>query len=162
VTDRSKTYVKNILSKISGEHFKNYPVKKIINTKSGIDLYYGGRSELFHYDKVVLATHADEALSIIENPTEEKKKILVNFSYKENYAYIHTDKTIMPKNKNAWCSWNSSMDKDVVEKNSITYWLNLLQNLKCEEDIFLTLNPHIEIEKSKILKKVWMGKPYFF
>ena len=161
VSNRSKTYVKNILSKISGEHFKNYPVKKIINTKSGIDLYYGGSSELFHYDKVVLATHADEALSIIENPTEEEKKILVNFSYKENYAYIHTDKTIMPKNKNAWCSWNSSMDKDVVEKNSITYWLNLLQNLKCEEDIFLTLNPHIEIGKSKILKKVRFTHPYF-
>ena len=92
---------------------------------------------------------------------KRKKKILVNFSYKENYAYIHTDKTIMPKNKNAWCSWNSSMDKDVVEKNSITYWLNLLQNLKCEEDIFLTLNPHIEIEKSKILKKVRFTHPYF-
>ena len=58
----------------------------------------------------------------------------------------------MPKNKNAWSSWNSLMDKNNVENNSITYWLNLLQNLKCEENIFLTLNPYFKIDKSKIKK----------
>ena len=161
VTNRSKTYVEKILSKISGEHFKNYPVKKIKRKSNGIDLYYGGESEFFNYDKVVLATHADEALSIIDNPTDNEKKILSNFSYKENIAYIHTDESIMPKNKNVWSSWNSSIKKNEIEKNSITYWLNLLQNLKCEENIFLTLNPYFEIDKSKILKKVKFTHPYF-
>ena len=161
VKDRSRTYVENILSKISGEHFKNYPVKKIKSKNNGIDLYYGGDSEFFNYDKVILATHADEALSLIENPSENERKILTNFSYKENIAYIHTDETIMPKNKKAWSSWNSSINKDEIEKNSITYWLNLLQNLKCEEDIFLTLNPHLEIDKTKILKMVRFTHPYF-
>ena len=161
VKDRSKTYVENILSKLSGEHFKNYPVRKIKSKNNGIDLYYGGDSEFFNYDKVVLATHADEALSLIENPSEDEKKILTNFSYKENIAYIHTDETIMPKNKKAWSSWNSSINKDEIEKNSITYWLNLLQNLKCEEDIFLTLNPYFKIDDSKILKKVRFTHPYF-
>ena len=161
VTNRSKTYVEKILSKISGEHFKNYPVKKIKRKSNGIDLYYGRESEFFNYDKVVLATHADEALSIIDNPTDNEKKILSNFSYKENIAYIHTDESIMPKNKNVWSSWNSSIKKNEIEKNSITYWLNLLQNLKCEENIFLTLNPYFEIDKSKILKKVKFTHPYF-
>ncbi len=63
------------------------------------DLYYGGENEFFDYDKVVLATHADEALNLIENPTEDEKNILSNFSYKENIAYIHTDQRAMPKNK---------------------------------------------------------------
>ena len=161
VTNRSKTYVENILSKISGEHFKNYPIKKIRRKSNGIDLYYGGESEFFDYDKVILATHADEALSIIDNPTDDEKKILSNFSYKENIAYIHTDESIMPKNKNAWSSWNSSIKKNEIEKNSITYWLNLLQNLECEENIFLTLNPYFEIDQSKILKKVKFTHPYF-
>ena len=57
--------------------------------------------------------------------------------------------------------WNSSIKKDEIEKNSITYCLNLLQNLKCEENIFLTLNPHFEIDESKILKKVRFTHPYF-
>ena len=96
---------------------------------TGIDLYYGGESEYFNYDKVVLATHADEALSIIDNPTDQEKNVLSNYKYKENIAYVHTDEKAMPKNKKAWCSWNSSIKKDEIEKNSITYWLNLLQNL---------------------------------
>jgi predicted NAD/FAD-binding protein len=161
VKNRSRTYVENILSKISGEHFKNYPVKKIKSKTDGVDLYYGGESEFFDYDKVILATHADEALSIIESPSEEEKKILSNFSYKKNIAYIHTDESIMPKNPKVWSSWNSSIKKDEIEKNSITYWLNLLQNLKCEENIFLTLNPYFEIDQSKIIKKVTFTHPYF-
>ncbi len=161
VSNRSRTYVENILSKISGEYFKNYSIKKIKIKNTGIDLYYGGESEFFDYDKVVLATHADDALSIIDKPTDEEKDILSNYKYKENVAYIHTDIRAMPKNKNAWCSWNSSIKKNEIEKNSITYWLNLLQNLKCEENIFLTLNPHFEIDESKVLKKVRFKHPYF-
>ena len=161
VSDRSRSYVQNILSKISGEHFKNYIVNKIKSKSSGIDLYYGGESEFFNYDKVVIATHADEALSIIDNPTNEEKEILSKFSYRENIAYIHTDKTAMPKNKKAWSSWNSSLKKDEFNTSSITYWLNLLQNLRCNENIFLTLNPYFEIDQSKILKKVKFTHPYF-
>ncbi len=161
VSKRSRTYVENILSKISGEHFKNYKVTKIRCNTNGIDLFYGGESEFFNYDKVILATHADEALSIIEDPSQDEKKVLSNFSYKENIAYIHTDEKIMPKNIKAWSSWNSSIKKNEIEKNSITYWLNLLQNLQCEENIFLTLNPYLEIDSSKILKKVKFTHPYF-
>tara|TARA_Y100000816_G_scaffold288310_1_gene272638 strand:- start:702 stop:1940 length:1239 start_codon:yes stop_codon:yes gene_type:complete len=161
VSNRSRTYVHNILSKISGEHFKNYKINKIKSKNLGVDLYYGGENEFFNYDKVVIATHADEALSIIENPIEKERKVLSRFRYKENIAYIHTDETAMPKKKKAWCSWNSSLKKDEIEKNSITYWLNLLQNLKCDENIFLTLNPYFEIDQTKILKKVKFTHPYF-
>ena len=160
VSNRSRSYVEKIISKISGEYFKNYEVKKIHRKTSGIDLYYGGANEFFNYDKVVIATHADEAISLIDKPTQEETEILSNFSYKENIAFIHTDKRVMPKNKKAWCSWNSSVDKK-DNKNSITYWLNLLQNLKCNEDIFLTLNPYFEIDDSKVLKKVKFTHPYF-
>ena len=161
VSNRSRNYVNKVISQLSGEHFKNYKVTKIKRNSSGIDLYYGGKSEFFNYDKVVIATHADEALSLLEEPTEDETKILSNFSYKENIAYIHTDIRTMPNKKKVWSSWNSSIDKDNIGKNSITYWLNLLQNLKCKEDIFLTLNPYFEIDKSKVLKKVRFTHPYF-
>ena len=161
VSNRSRTYVNKIILKISGEYYKNYKIKKIIRKSSGVDLYYGGKSEFFDYDKVVIATHADEALELIENPTEDEKNILSSFSYKENTAYIHTDTRAMPKNKKAWCSWNSSIDEQNTKKNSITYWLNLLQNLKCKVNIFLTLNPYFNIEETKILKKVRFTHPYY-
>ena len=161
VSNRSRTYVNKIISQISGEHYKNYKVTKIKRKSSGIDLFYGGESEYFNYDKVILATHADEALKLIENPTEDEKSILSNFSYRENMAYIHTDERAMPSNKSAWSSWNSSIDNKDLEKNSITYWLNLLQNLKCGENIFLTLNPYFKIDEKKVLNKVKFTHPYY-
>ena len=161
VGNRSKTYVDKIVDKISGEHFKNYNISKVVRNDFGTKIYYGGENEFFDYDKVVIATHADEALNIIENPTIEEEKILKNFKYRENTAIIHFDDSIMPKNKKAWCSWNSSMSKDNIEKTSVTYWLNKLQNLKIDKDIFLTINPFREIPKEKIFKKVKFTHPYY-
>jgi predicted NAD/FAD-binding protein len=161
VTNRSRSYVNKVLGKISGEYYKNYAVNKIKRRESGIDLYYGDKSEYFSYDKVVLACHADQSLSLLDDPSDEEKQILSNFSYKENIAVIHTDQNIMPNNKNVWSSWNSSIDKNNLENNSITYWLNLLQNLKFDQNIFLTLNPYLNIDENKILKKVKFTHPYF-
>mgnify|MGYP001165416054 FL=1 len=161
VSNRSRTYVNEILSKISGEYYKNYKINLVKRLSTGVQVYYGDNNEFFDYDKVIIATHANEALSLIDQPTMEEKDILSNFSYKENLAVIHTDNNVMPKNKNVWSSWNSCLNDKKLEINSLTYWLNLLQNLKCEEDIFLTLNPFMEIKESKILKKVKFKHPYF-
>ena len=161
VSNRSRTYVNKVLSNISGEYFKNYKINLIKRQPSHVHIYYGQKNEFFEYDKVVLASHADEALNIIEKPSEEEKKILQNFSYRENLAVIHTDETVMPKNKNAWSSWNSIVSEGKDSKNSLTYWLNLLQNLKCDQNIFLSLNPFLKIQENKILKKVKFTHPYY-
>jgi uncharacterized protein len=161
VANRSKTYVNKIVNQISGEHFKNYNINKIIRNESGVKIFYGENNKFLDYDKVVIATHADEALKIIEAPTKDELLILKNFRYRENTAVIHFDETIMPINKKAWCSWNSSMDKDDIKKTSVTYWLNQLQNLKIEKDIFLTINPYRIIQKNKIFKKVKFTHPYY-
>ncbi len=161
VANRSKSYVNKILSKISGEYFKNYKINNIKRTSSGVQVYYGVSNEFFCYDKVVIATHANEALSIIKNPLEQEKNILSNFKYKENIAIVHTDENVMPKNRKVWSSWNSCIKSENPEKNSLTYWLNLLQNLNCNKNIFLTLNPTSQISENKILKKVRFTHPYF-
>ena len=161
VSNRSKTYVDKILKQISGEYFKNYKINRIKRYLNGAQVYYGNENEFFSYDKVIIATHADEALKLIEKPTEEERTILSNFKYKENIAYIHFDESIMPKNKKNWCSWNSSVDELNVNNNSVTYWLNLLQNLKEDKNIFLTLNPYQKINEEKIFKKVKFTHPYY-
>ena len=161
VSNRSKTYVDKILKQISGEYFKNYKINRIKRYLNGAQVYYGNDNEFFSYDKVIIATHADEALKLIEKPTEEERTILSNFKYKENIAYIHFDESIMPKNKKNWCSWNSSVDELNVNNNSVTYWLNLLQNLKEDKNIFLTLNPYQKINEEKIFKKVKFTHPYY-
>ncbi|MDA7468066.1 FAD-dependent oxidoreductase [Candidatus Pelagibacter ubique] len=161
VTNRSKTYVDKIIGQVSGEHFKNYNINKITRNDLGAKIFYGEENEFFEYDKVVIATHADEALKIIDNPTLDEKSILRKFKYRANTAVIHFDESVMPKNKKAWCAWNSSMDSNNNEKTAVTYWINQLQNLKIDRNIFLTINPFKEISNDKIFKKVAFTHPYY-
>ena len=161
VKNRSRTYVNKILSKISGEYYKNYKINKIKRETNSIKIYYGDYSEFFDYEKIVLAIHADDALSLIDNPLKEENEILSNFNYKKNIAILHTDENVMPKNKKIWSSWNSKVDSKNINKNSVTYWLNLLQNLNINKNIFLTLNPFIKIDEKKIIKKIDFTHPYY-
>ena len=161
VTNRSKNYVEKVINKISGEHYKNYHINKVVRNKNNVSIYYGDESEFFNYDKVIMATHADQALDIIQNPKEDEIKILRNFKYKKNLAFIHSDEKVMPKNKNNWCSWNTSVDNNNLKKSSVTYWLNLLQNLNINKNIFLTLNPFLKIDERKVIKKIDFTHPYY-
>ena len=161
VKNRSRTYVNKILEKISGEYFKNYNINKVERKTDGVRVFYGEDNEFFDYDKVVFATHADQTISIIKNPTDEEKNLLTKFNYKKNIALIHTDEKVMPLNKKAWSSWNSSINSSNLKESSITYWLNLLQNLNIKKNIFLTLNPFFQVDKDKIIKKIEFTHPYY-
>ena len=161
VSNRSKTYVNKILSNISGEYYKNYKISKIVRGDNRVKVYYGSENEFFTYDKVVLASHADESLKIISDATDQEKQILNNFKYRKNIAVIHSDESSMPKNKKAWCSWNSSLDPNNKENSSVTYWLNQLQNLKINKNIFLTINPFFKIDPKKIYNEVDFTHPYY-
>ena len=161
VSGRSKTYVKKILENLNGEYFKNYKIRNVLRNKNGVRLYYGSSNEYFEYNKVIFAVHANEILELINDPTENEKKILKNFQYKKNIAYLHSDENLMPYKKNVWSSWNSILDKNDEKKNCVTYWLNKLQNLKTTKNYFLTLNPIINIESNKIIKKVEFTHPFY-
>ena len=154
--NRSIEYVNEVIKKISGEHFKNYKIKKVTRSSNSARVFYGGESEYFEYDKVVIATHADEALSIIDEPSDDEKSILSNFKYKKNLAVIHFDETVMPKKKINWSAWNTFVSEN--NDSSVTYWLNLLQNLDIEKNIFLTLNPHFNIDEKLVIDKIQFSR----
>ena len=156
VTNRSRAYVNKVLEKISGEVFKNYKVSKILRSENNVRISIG--NEYLDYDHVILASHADQSLKILEEPTSEEDKILKRFSYVSNKAYLHIDENLMPLRKSAWSSWNS-ITKD--NRTCITYWLNKLQNLKTSKNYFLTLNPVEQINNNKVLKKIDFTHPYF-
>jgi predicted NAD/FAD-binding protein len=139
----------------------NYGINKITRNNNSVNVYYGSENEFFVYDKVVLATHADETLNILKDASDLEKQILSNFNYKKNTAVIHSDQSVMPLNKKAWCSWNSALNPKDHKQSSVTYWLNQLQNLKIDKDIFLTINPFFEIDNTKIYNQVEFTHPYY-
>ncbi len=161
VANRSKIYVDKILASISGEYYKNYEIHKITRDNNGVKIFYGAENEFFYYDKVVLSTHADDALKILVDASKEEKEVLSNFNYKKNIAVIHFDENAMPKNKKAWCAWNSSLNSNDKSQSSVTYWLNQLQNLKIDRNIFLTINPFFEINQNLVFKKIEFTHPYY-
>ena len=156
VSNRSRTYVKKVLEKISGEVFKNYKVSKILRSENNIRILIG--NEYLDYDHVILASHADQSLELLDDPSLEESEILKKFTYVSNEAYLHRDENLMPIRKSAWSSWNS-ISKN--ENTCVTYWLNKLQNLNSEKNYFLTLNPVEAIDKNKIIKKIHFTHPYF-
>ena len=156
VTNRSRTYVKKVLEKISGEVFKNYKVNKINRNEDNVKITIG--NEHLYYDQVILASHADQSLKMLEETTEDEQRILSKFKYVSNTAILHTDERLMPKRRLAWSSWNSISKEN---QTCVTYWLNNLQNLNCNDNFFLTLNSIYEINKKDIIKKINFTHPYF-
>ncbi|MDB2353165.1 NAD(P)-binding protein [Candidatus Pelagibacter bacterium] len=156
VSNRSRTYVKKVLEKISGEVFKNYKVSKILRNENNVRILIG--NEYLDYDHVILASHADQSLELLDEPSLEESETLKKFTYVSNEAYLHRDENLMPIRKSAWSSWNS-ISKN--ENTCVTYWLNKLQNLNSEKNYFLTLNPVEAIDKNKIIKKIHFTHPYF-
>lgn len=112
------------------------------------------------YDDIVIATHADEALAMLEDATPHERALLGAFRYTKNRAVLHTDRTLMPKRAPLWASWNyvgDNPDGGCV----VSYWMNKLQNLPCTEDIFLTLNPRTMPRPATILYETEYDHPLF-
>ena len=94
------------------------------------------------YDHVVIATHADQALALLADPTSAERKLLGAVPYTQNRAVLHRDASFMPRRRRLWSSWNVTGSKG--GKITLTYWMNRLQNLKTSSDVFVTLNPERE------------------
>jgi uncharacterized protein len=95
------------------------------------------------YDDVVIATHADQALGLLQDPTPQEQDLLGRFRYSRNLAVLHRDSGLMPRRKAVWASWNYiGNDGDALQQDpTVTYWMNLLQRLSTTEPLFVTLNP---------------------
>lgn len=102
----------------------------------------GGHTDRF--DDVVVATHADQALALLEAPTAEERSLLGAFRYSSNRAVLHSDPALMPRRKAAWASWNYIGGRATTELPTVTYWMNALQQLPTTQNLFVTLNPQIE------------------
>ena len=80
-------------------------------------------------------------MQIINNPTNDEKEILSKFDYTKNRAYLHSDRSMMPKNNKTWSSWNFIKSEKANTNFTLTYWMNNLQKLETSKEYFVTINP---------------------
>lgn len=103
------------------------------------------------FDHVVIATHADQALALLDEPSPLEAELLGKFAYAPNRAVLHRDPRWMPARKRLWSSWNYIKDKaGFDEELCLTYWMNRLQKLETSTNLFVTLNPSGEIHPKAI------------
>jgi predicted NAD/FAD-binding protein len=115
------------------------------------------------YDHVVIAAHADQALTLLADATPNERDLLSAFRYERNLAVLHTDAAFMPQRRNAWACWNyiGRRDANSGEKLCVTYWMNRLQNIESSRPIFVTLNPAIFPRADTILHTEDYQHPIF-
>jgi len=138
----SKNYVAKLTESFVDKIRLNSAVKKVTRKNGKVQITdEHGQTEI--YDQVIFASHADETLRMLSDASDAEQEILGAFEYQENTAYLHRDVALMPKNKNCWASWVylSEQKQDKQPHISLSYWMNLLQNIDYNYPLFVTLNP---------------------
>jgi uncharacterized protein len=156
----SNTYVKKILDSFHGQLRLNTPVKHVTRSKNKIDITLAsGQSETF--DEVILASHADQCLQMVQNPGGIERGLLGMFPYQYNEAILHYDTEILPSNNNAWASWNYRIPSQEADHVTVTYNMNMLQGLDASRTYCVSLNQSSGIANSKIIKRIQYYHPVF-
>jgi predicted NAD/FAD-binding protein len=161
VTGGAKHYVEKLLQHIPHTHLQT-PVERIERNGIGVHVFTASGSEDF--DGVVLACHADQALSLLAQPTPQEQALLGAIRYHPNKAVLHTDTSVMPKKKLAWAAWNYERATDLGLESSrvcLHYWINRLQPLPFSQDVVVSLNPVRAIDPSKVLGEYDYAHPVF-
>lgn len=136
----SRVYVARLCAEIGNVRL-NTPVRAVLRHPEGVDVRTDQGHERF--DRVILATHSDQALAILHDALPAERDVLAAVRYQPNLAYLHTDESLMPVRRGAWSAWNyySGPDQDGRFPVAVTYWLNQLQPLPFQKAVMVTLNP---------------------
>jgi len=162
VTGGSHSYVQAFLESFNGYVLTNHRVTKVRRTDAGpVVTLHDGTEEQF--DRVIIAAHADEAYTMLADPTQEEILLLSIWRYTNNYTVLHTDISLLPQNRRAWAAWNYLRERDVKAGSpvSVTYHMNRLQNLKAERDYCVTLNPVKPIPREHIIREMEYKHPLY-
>ncbi len=149
------------LSKPFKDHIRlSCPVQKIVRHETGVTVLTErfGKEE---FDHVVVAAHADDALSMLADPSEAERDILAAIPYRQNSVVLHTDTRVLPERHSTWSSWNYRITNSGQELPVLTYNMNILQRIESAHTFCVTLNHDEGIETSKILGRYQYAHPEF-
>lgn len=151
----SNKYIAPMIAQQKEQIYLNSPVSSIKREQGKIKLVIKNHEHWF--DMVVIATHSDQALAMLEQPTPDERRILSAIPYTHNEVVLHQDKRIMPRNQRAWASWNY-LDSNRTTP-TLTYYMNRLQSLTTNEDFFVSLNLNESIDPKKIIRSFQYAHP---
>jgi uncharacterized protein len=136
------------------------PVRRIMRTKSGVEIDTAGRSGE-SFDVIVLACHSDSALALLGDPSHSEQGLLAAVRYQPNRVVLHTDAALLPRARRAWSAWNYLAADDPSGRRpvAVSYLINKLQPLPCAAPVIVTLNPPIEPDPAQVLQEFEYSHP---
>ena len=161
VVGGARHYVEKILAGLHDKRLST-PVRLIERDAQGVRIITDGHAERF--DEVVIATHTDQALGLLREPSGEERKVLGDIRYQDNRAVLHTDASVLPANPKAWAAWNYERAASTERESSrvcLHYLLNLLQRIPFAQPVVVSLNPLQSIDPATILGEYDYAHPVF-
>lgn len=159
IKNGSKSYIKPLIDSFKNKIFLNAPVEKVLRFADKVELQFS--SQKLAFDHVIFSCHSDQALGLLEQPSDLESEILSSIPYEKNTTILHTDLNFLPKRRAAWASWNYLINANVQDKAVLTYNMNILQKLESKTTYLVTLNSGSSINPSKIIKTMQYAHPHF-
>jgi len=151
----SASYIPKLVARCRENVHLSSKVSGLIRKNERIYITVNGAEHVF--DKVVIATHANEALKLLSDPTEQEIAILSRFAYQDNQITLHTDSSVLPPHKKGWASWNYYENES--GNCTLNYYANRLQNLKTDKDFIVSVNLEDKISSASIVKQLSFSHP---
>ena len=161
VVGGSREYVRRLLADFGGEVALAEPARRITRGSGGVTIATARGERRF--DACVVATHGDDALKLLADPTADEQALLGAFRYARNQAVLHTDTSLMPMRRRLWSSWNYLGGGQGPDASlAVSYWMNKLQPLGADAPgLFVTLNPPREIAARHVIAAFDYAHPMF-
>lgn len=161
VVGGARNYVEKILAGVHDKRL-NTPVRLIERDAQGVRVITDGHAERF--DQVVIATHTDQALSLLREPSTYERSLLGAIRYQDNRAVLHTDASVLPANPKTWAAWNYERAASSERESSrvcLHYLLNRLQRIPFAQPVVVSLNPLQTIDPATIVGEYDYAHPVF-
>jgi predicted NAD/FAD-binding protein len=156
----SARYVEKLIQPFQNKIRLSTPVVSLRRKSNRVALTTGnGESEDFDY--AVIATHSDQALQILDDPTSAEEEVLGAIQYRASEVILHTDNSLLPKRRLARASWNAFIPSQDPGAACVTYYMNSLQGIDSEFDFCVTLNQSESIDPSKVIRRLTYAHPVY-
>lgn len=156
----SRCYVDALAAAFRDRIRTRTPVHAVRRSAGGVDVSAADGSHRF--DRVVLACHSDQALALLDGASDLERHVLGAIRYQENEAVLHTDRSVMPRRRRAWASWNYRVPAaHGDDRVFVTYHMNRLQSLRASEDFFVTLNARDRVDPARVVDRIVYHHPVF-
>jgi len=156
----SREYTKVLTAAFRDRIRLNCPVQSVRRLPEAVEIRSAGAG-LERFDHAVLATHSDQALRLLADPTQREREILGDIAYQDNEVVLHTDMRALPDRRALWASWNYRIPRELQRGVAVTYDMNILQGLDASCEFCVTLNQADRIDSGRTLRGMNYAHPVF-